>query len=75
MGKFTCECGHVISDTMMPCNEMNFLVTSSMAFDYPEKVEDELSELTELWECPNCLGLMRFDNSAVATCYYKRIEP
>lgn len=74
MGKFMCECGHIISDTCMPCNEMNVLVTSSMAFENPEKLETDFDTLPELWECPECLGLTRFDNSAVRTCYYKRVD-
>ena len=74
MGKFMCECGNVISDTAMPCDELKVLISSSMVMDHPEKIEDEWTELPEIWECPECKGLTRFDNSAYRTCYYKRID-
>ena len=75
MGKFMCECGHVISDTALPCKELNYLVDSSTLWDNPEKLTlDNEESLPELWECPKCLGLTRFENSAYRTCYYKRID-
>ena len=74
MGKFACECGNILSDTSMPCEAMNFLVTSSVAFDSPEQLESDLENFPELWECPECKGLTRFDGEAHRTCYYKRID-
>lgn len=73
MGKFICECGNVISDTTMPCKELNFLLDSYTYFDTPGDVANN-KEYPELWECPKCLGLTRFDGSPYRTCYYMRLE-
>ncbi len=79
MGKFACECGeHIFSDTALPCDQYFSLVPSSIMWDYPERLGEDgdwiAEHETEIWECPKCLGLTRFDQSARRTCYYKRVD-
>ena len=80
MGKFACECGeYVFSDTILPNDQYYSLVPSGIMMDYPERLGEDgdwivSDDEVEIWECPKCKGLTRFDNSAERTCYYKRID-
>lgn len=72
MGKFLCECGYRFSDTVLPNDKYFSLVPSELVWETPEKISptDEI----EIWECPDCKGLTRFDGTAYRTCYYKRVD-
>lgn len=74
MGKFLCDCGYRFSDTVLPNEQLYHMIDSITVWDYPDSIEDKVTELVELWECPDCKSLVRFDNSAYRTCIYKRID-
>lgn len=77
MGKFRCECDqYTFSDTVLPCKEYFSLVPSEIMWETPEVLADGYIDTKEIeiWECPVCLGLTRFDETAQRTCYYKRIK-
>lgn len=78
MGKFRCECDkHTFSDTVLPNDQYFCLVPSEIVWETPEKLDGDYiatDKEIEIWECPECKGLTRFDGTAYRTCYYKRVD-
>lgn len=76
MGKFRCECDqYTFSDTVLPNDKYFSMFPSEIVWETPEKIEqDFMPHEIEIWECPECKGLTRFDGTAYRTCYYKRID-
>jgi len=80
MGKFACECGdHIFSNTVLPNDEYYCLIPSEILWEHPEQLGEDSDYIAsdrevEIWECPECKGLTRFDGTAYRTCYYKRID-